>query len=281
MQEALVYIRKELAAIYPATEAESLARLVLQHVKKYTHTQLLLARNEALNENEQQQVNEIVSRLKKDEPLQYILGETEFYGLKFYCKAGALIPRPETEELVDLIAREYAGQLPAILDLGTGTGCIPISLKKQLPLASVFGCDISETCLQLARENAALNEAPVSFFKLNMLEPEWPTELPPFDVLVSNPPYVCESEKKLMQANVLNYEPELALFVSDDDPLLFYRAIVSLAAKNLKSGGKLFWEINEALGKECCRLLETAGYQKVNLLKDINGKDRMISAQKL
>ena len=281
MQAGIAHIKKELAGIYTGTEIDALASIVMQHIKSYTSTQLLLARDETLSEAERGKVTAITARLKKHEPVQYILGTTEFFGLPFYCRQGVLIPRPETEELVDWILNENKDSDISILDIGTGTGCIPVSLKKHLPKASVSGCDISGTCLELARENAVRNQLDVSFFSLNILQPEKIKTLPVFDVLVSNPPYVRNSEKKQMDSNVLDFEPELALFVPDDDPLLFYKAILGFAEKYLKPQGLIYWEINEALGPDCVKLLDEAGYQKVNIRKDIHGKDRMISAQKL
>ncbi len=281
MQAGIAHIKKELAGIYPATEIDALASLVLQHIKLYTRTQILLGRGELLSSDERQKLEEIVVRLKKQEPIQYILGETEFFGLKFFCRPGVLIPRPETEELVDWILKENIHPEIRILDIGTGTGCIPVSLKKHLPAAIVSGCDISETCLQLARENATLNQVDVSFFRMNILQPEIKANRPQYDVLVSNPPYVRNSEKARMKLNVLNYEPELALFVPDSDPLLFYRAILLFAEQSLAPQGRIYWEINEALEEECSTLLQGFGYKNIHLRKDIHGKNRMISAQKM
>ena len=201
--------------------------------------------------------------------------------MKFLCHPGVLIPRPETEELVEWILKENNDSEITILDVGTGTGCIPVSLKKYMPKATILGCDISETCLQLARENAALNQFEITYFRMDILHPEVPDGLPVFDLLVSNPPYVRISEKAEMKSNVLNYEPDTALFVPDHEPLLFYRSILALCEKQLNSKGRIYWEINEALGQECSRLLKDAGYQNIELRKDIHGKDRMISAQKL
>ncbi|MDX9882757.1 MAG: peptide chain release factor N(5)-glutamine methyltransferase [Prolixibacteraceae bacterium] len=280
MQAGIAHIKKELAGIYSAPEINAMSSLVLQHVKSYSRTQVLLARNEILSAEERKKLEEITARLKKQEPIQYILGATEFFGLKFLCCPGALIPRPETEELVDWMLKETFAPGTRILDIGTGTGCIPVSLKKHLPAALVSACDISEACLQLAHENAMLNQTEVSFFRMDILQPITNATHQQHDVLVSNPPYVCESEKTRMQANVLDYEPGLALFVPDSDPLLFYRAILFFAEHALSPKGRIFWEINEALSTECTRLLNDSGYTNIRLRKDIHGKDRMISAQK-
>jgi len=279
MQAGIAYIKKELAGIYPEPEIDALILIILQYIKSCSRTQILLARNEVLQDNERQQISAITARLKNHEPIQYITGETEFYGLKFYCRPGTLIPRPETEELVDCILKENAGFRGKILDIGTGTGCIPVTLKKRLPEAEISACDISESCLELASRNANLNLLDVSFFRMDILHPG-DIVLPEFDILVSNPPYIPGFEKKLMKKNVLDYEPGLALFVPDHDPLLFYKSILKFAGKQLRCSGKIYWEINETFGQECVRLLSRAGYLNVRLRKDIQGKDRMISAQK-
>lgn len=279
MQAAIGYIKKELCGIYPETEIDAFIFLLFRHLRSYTRTQFLLSRNEILQEDERARLYEWLGRLKNEEPIQYIIGETEFFGLNFFCRLGVLIPRPETEELVQWILSSLHGS-ESLLDLGTGTGCIPISIKKNCPGVQVYGCDISETCLELAQNNAANNHADVSFFKMDMLHSDQNGQLPLFDVLVSNPPYVTDREKRLMQRNVLNFEPELALFVPDDDPLLFYKALVHLSGSLLKSGGRMFWEINEVYGNECVSLLVDAGFQNVELRCDINGRSRMVAAQK-
>ena len=279
MQASLSYIRKELSGIYPEQEIESLIRLIFSALRNYSPTDLLLKKDEILSDKEGLRLQEIVNRLKQHEPIQYILGETEFYGLPFRVTKDVLIPRPETEELVDWILKETS-QHATILDVGTGSGCIPVSLKKNLPAAAVFGCDVSEKALHTARLNAEKNETDIDFFLLDILAPEFPGKLPPLDVLVSNPPYVTEKEKEWMQTNVLAHEPHLALFVPNEDPLKFYIALALFAQKHLKKGGKIFWEINEAYGQDCIELLEGKGFQHIQLKKDINGKDRMISAQK-
>lgn len=278
MQASLSYIRKELSGIYPKQEIESLIRLIFSALRNYSPTDLLLKKDEILSDKDGLRLQEIVNRLKQHEPIQYILGETEFYGLPFRVTKDVLIPRPETEELVDWILKETS-QHATILDVGTGSGCIPISLKKNLPAAAVFGCDVSEKALHTARLNAEKNETDIDFFLLDILAPQIPGKLPPLDILVSNPPYVTEKEKEWMQTNVLAHEPHLALFVPNEDPLKFYIALALFAQEHLKKGGKIFWEINEAYGQDCIELLEGKGFQHIQLKKDINGKDRMISAQ--
>ena len=210
-------------------------------------------------------------------PIQYVLEEADFYGLKFKVNSSVLIPRPETEELVHLIVKKYKNQAINILDIGTGSGCIPISLQKNLPLAKNSAIDISEEALEVAKENAKINRVEVSFFKddaLNLLTSKYPV----FDVIVSNPPYIAMSEKNEMENTVTAYEPHLALFVSDENPLIFYDKIGDFALTNLSKQGFLYFEINQALAEETKKLLKQKGF-KAQIIKDINNNDRMISAQ--
>lgn len=278
MQASLLYIRKELADHYPPAEIESFIRLIFSWLKNYSPTDILLKSDSALNPDERQKLVDIVHRLKMNEPIQYVLGETEFYGLPFRLSPAVLIPRPETEELVDWMLKETRISNPAILDVGTGSGCIPVSLKKHLPAARVSACDISTEALAIARQNAAMNEVDVKFFELDILKNSNLNLSEKLDILVSNPPYITEKEKALMQPNVLDFEPHLALFVADNSALIFYEALARFGAFNLKPGGKLFWEINEAYGAECVQLLSQSGYVDVQLHHDMQGRDRMICA---
>ena len=279
MQASIAYIRKELAPYYPNTEIEGFIRIIFSVLKNYSATDLLLKKDDLLSQDDRFQLTEIIHRLIKKEPIQYILGETEFFGLTFLVNPDVLIPRQETEELVDWILKDTMTTAPCILDLGTGSGCIPISLKKHIPEAKVMGCDISEKALKIAGYNAGRNNTEIAFFHLDILNPMLPESFPKLDILVSNPPYIADKEKDLMQNNVLDHEPHGALFVPNNDPLKFYKALVLFGLKHLKKGGKLFWEINEAYGKECIRLLQENGFINVQLKKDINEKDRMISAE--
>lgn len=276
MKAAIASIRKELAGIYSANEIESLIFLIFERLKGYTRTQFLLAKEEILTPENQFEIDQIVLRLKNQEPIQYILGETEFYGLPFYAVPGVLIPRPETEELVQWIIQENQLDKPNILDIGTGSGCIAISLQKNIPQSAVLACDISPVCIETARRNAALNGAELRVIEYNILNRTPEFKFPKLDILVSNPPYVRETEKLLMEKNVLEYEPELALFVPDADPLIFYSRIADFAQLHLKNGARLYFEINEAFGLECSEMLRGKGFSKITLKKDINGKDRMI-----
>lgn len=277
MRAAIASIRKELTGHYDKPEIESLIFLIFDKLRGYSRTQLLLSTDE-LNEHEQEELVQILTRLKNHEPIQYILGETEFYGMKFYTVPGVLIPRPETEELVQWIIQENTKPDPVILDIGTGTGCIPVSLRKNIPGSTVYACDISVVCIETARRNARLNACEITVQEYDILNNLPETEFPELDIVVSNPPYVRDLEKAQMQRNVLEFEPGLALFVPDDDPLIFYTHIAEFGKKHLKSGGMVYFEINEAFGVKCSEMMKQKGYSEVMLKKDIHGKDRMIRA---
>lgn len=219
-----------------------------------------------------------IERLKNFEPVQYIVGHTEFYGLTIKVNPSVLIPRPETEELADLVVRENAGSVLKILDIGTGSGCIALAIKSKIASSDVYACDISPEALSLAKENSMLNKLDVNFFLLDILNDNLPGE--GFDIWVSNPPYVRESEKNLMHPKVLKYEPALALFVDQDDPLLYYREILKQGKSRLNENGKVYFEINEAYGNEMLELLKEQGYRKGRIIRDINGKDRIATAKR-
>lgn len=279
MRAGIAYIRKELDGIYPKGEIESMIFLIFEKLKGYSRTQLILSNSEILEEKDLDELKQIVARLKQFEPIQYILGSTEFYNLPFYCNQGVLIPRPETEELVDWIIRENNANKPTILDIGTGTGCIAISLQKNIENSIVYACDISPVCIETSRKNASLNNASIIVISFDILSETPDFASPELDIIVSNPPYVLEKEKNLMERNVLDYEPELALFVADAQPLLFYDKIADFAKVKLKNNGKLYFEINEAFGSECAEMLGAKGFSEIILKKDINGKDRMIGCR--
>lgn len=278
MKAAIASIRKELAETYPKGETESLIFLIFEKLKGYSRTQFLLAADEGLNEADRNEIENIIGRLKNHEPIQYILGMTEFYGLPFYTVPEVLIPRPETEELVHWIIHENKLLKPTILDVGTGTGCIAISLRKNIPESTVFACDISPVCVETARKNANLNASEVSVFEYDILNGTPEFVFRELDIIVSNPPYVRESEKLRMEKNVLCFEPGLALFVPDYDPLRFYKSIAEFARVHLKNRGILYFEINEALGEECSEMLKQKGFSGVKVKKDIHGKDRLVVA---
>jgi len=276
MKARIASMRKELAGIFPQQEIDSLIYLIFEKLKGYSRTQFLLSREENLTADEVLQIQNIVTRLKTHEPIQYILGQTEFYGLPFYSVPGVLIPRPETEELVQWIIQENKLCSPTILDIGTGTGCIAISLQKNIQNSTLLACDVSPICIETALRNAQLNDAQVIVFEYDILNETPAFDFPKLDIIVSNPPYIRETEKSLMEKNVLEFEPALALFVSDEKPLIFYERIADFALCHLKKNGKLYLEINEAFGKECMQMLQDKGFSNVQLKKDINGKDRMI-----
>ncbi|MGE4587183.1 MAG: peptide chain release factor N(5)-glutamine methyltransferase [Mangrovibacterium sp.] len=279
MQAAIAYIRKELLGHFSPGETEALIRFFFSVWKGYSSTDLLLNKDRLLTGSEQQYVREVTNRLLRHEPIQYILGETEFYGLPFRLNSAVLIPRPETEELVDWILKSTTtGKAPTILDAGTGSGCIAVCLKKHLPQARILACDISEEALDIAMENARRNRASVEFFRFDLLQPQANAKMPVLDIIVSNPPYVTEGEKIRMQDNVLRHEPAIALFVPDEDPMKYYRALSLLGKKLLKPEGRQFWEINEQYGEDCVTLLRENGYEQIELRRDVNNRFRMIAA---
>lgn len=278
MQAAKKFISDQLSPIYPKEEIAGITKLIFEKVLKLSGIQLHLQKEEAISAANLAEIKDIVNQLVQFKPIQYILGESHFYGLTFKVTESVLIPRSETEELVDWIIKDYAELAPKILDIGTGSGCIPISLLLHIPKASAEAWDISEQALVVANENAINNKVKVSFHHLDLFKaPEEPDK---YDVIVSNPPYVTDSEKELMHQNVLNYEPHTALFVTDQDPLLFYAKIAELALIDLKPNGHLYLEINEQFGSQTLELLSAKGYVNLVLKKDLNGKDRMIKAQR-
>ncbi len=269
---------KELSPIYDAYEAESFFYLILEDKHKLRQIDLALNHELAFDENDFLIWDDLLKQLKKEVPIQYLLGKTNFYGLDFEVNENVLIPRPETEELVEWIINENASPNKSkkirILDIGTGTGCIAISLAKNLPNAEVFAIDVSKKAIETAKRNAIRNDVDVTFMLLNILETEEFSNQ--FDIIVSNPPYVRNLEKVEIKKNVLDYEPHLALFVEDNDPLIFYRKIASLAKNGLQKNGKLYFEINQYLGKEMVDLLENMDFKNVELRKDIYENDRMV-----
>lgn len=278
LKEYKLHIINELESIFDLQEIESFFYIITEFLHQKKRIDLALEPNFSINENEVEKWNAIIAQLKQEKPIQYILGETEFYGLRFLVNENTLIPRPETEELVDLIINRQKAKVKSkklkILDVGTGSGCIAISLVKNLPEAKIFALDVSEKALETAKKNAEINKVEVEFLHQSILETEDLKQQ--FDIIVSNPPYVRNLEKEEIKKNVLEYEPHLALFVEDNDPLIFYRKIAQLAQKNLSENGKLYFEINQYLGKETVDLLESLSFQNIELIKDVYGNDRMI-----
>jgi release factor glutamine methyltransferase len=272
---------QQLTPIYDAGEAESFFYLVLEDKQQLKRIDLALHPDLLFSEEEIVVWNSILEELKQEIPIQYLLGKTSFYGLDFEVNENVLIPRPETEELVEWIleGQKSKGENKKIriLDIGTGSGCIAISLAKNLPNAEVFALDISEKALATAKRNAEINEVNVTFINQNILETEDLGQQ--FDVIVSNPPYVRNLEKVEIKKNVLDNEPHLALFVEDNDALIFYKKIAELAQKNGSENSQLYFEINQYLGKEMINLLEKMNFKNIELRKDIYGNDRMIKGE--
>jgi release factor glutamine methyltransferase len=274
-------IREKLSPFYPPEEADSLTRLILEHVTGFSRLQLHLHQTDRLPESKIMQITEIVNRLLQHEPIQYILGETDFYGLKFSVSPDVLIPRAETEELVDWIISEEKDSCQSLLDIGTGSGCIPIAIGKHTIIQRIEGWDISEEALNIARQNAILNDSKVLFSKQDILNTSLIPASSKWDVIVSNPPYVLLEESALMRQNVIGFEPHLALFVPDHDPLIFYRAIAKFATIHLQPQGSLYFEINERMGGQTAELLRENGFHDILTRKDLQGKERMIRARKI
>ena len=278
LKQFRIHFFESLKGIHDENEVESFFFILTEYLHNLKRIDLALNPNFEISEAEVQKWEAIISELKTEKPIQYIIGETWFYDSKFYVNEHTLIPRPETEELVDWIfateKKNDKKEKLTILDIGTGTGCIPISLKKNLPQAEVSAIDVSEEALKVAQRNALENKVEINFILQNILETEDLKQQ--FDIIVSNPPYVRNMEKQEIKKNVLAFEPHLALFVEDNDALLFYRKIAQLALKNLTPNGLLFFEINQYLGKETVELLENLGFKNIELKKDIYGNDRMI-----
>jgi release factor glutamine methyltransferase len=272
---------QELTSMYGEGEAESFFYLILEEKQQLKRIDLALQPDLVFSEEEIKVWNSILEQLKLEIPIQYLLGKTSFYGLDFEVNENVLIPRPETEELVDWIISNNQTISKSsglkILDIGTGSGCIAISLAKNIPNAQVFAIDVSEKALATAKRNAILNDVNVTFIEQNILETlDLKQE---FDIIVSNPPYVRNLEKEEIKKNVLDNEPHLALFVEDHDALIFYRKIAELAQKNLSNSGQLYFEINQYLGKEMVELLEKMDFKNIELRKDIYGNDRMMRGE--
>ena len=277
ISSVIKFFKEELKGIYPETEIQSFIYLAFEHYLGFSKHDLVLKADNHISESELLHFNFVVKDLKKHKPIQYILGEMEFYGLKFKVNSSVLIPRPETEELVDEIVKNHKEEKGLrVLDICTGSGCIAIALEKNLKEPVVDALDISEEALKVAQDNAALNNSKVKFIHSDILKKPLFSQKE-YDIIVSNPPYVTESEKAWMEKNVLEYEPSLALFVDDSDPLKFYIAIAEWSKKYLKQGGHLYFEINEAKGEELIEKLNNFGFKNLALKKDIRNKHRIIA----
>ena len=278
MQSVRHQIEKELSDFYPQGELKVLVRMLLQQVAGWSLVDMLTHNDLTLTAAQQMQIADAVDRLKRYEPIQYILGVAEFDGMRLVVDARALIPRPETAELVLLLAETLSPDA-SVLDIGTGSGCIAVALARRLPQAQVSAYDVSPDALALAAENAHNQGVKIDFRQVDILH-DAPADAPVFDAIVSNPPYVTDSERASMEANVLDYEPALALFVPDDDPLLFYRAIADFAWTHLSIGGRLFFEINHRFGAEIVMMLRHKGFANCAVQHDAFGKERFVVAQK-
>jgi len=288
----------KLKELYPTTEIQSFFNLLVASKLKLSRIEVALQPNFKIPKTDLEFLQRALLKLTNQIPIQYIIGETEFYGLPLKVNKNVLIPRPETEELVALILEnpklKTSNLTPKILDIGTGSGCIPIALAKNLPSATIYALDISSEAIKTAKTNAELNNVTIQFIETDILKLESlknvianttkqsegseTSKFPKFDIIVSNPPYVRELEKEQMQDNVLEYEPHLALFVEDNNPLLFYAKIADLAKNHLSKNGTLYFEINQYLGKETVELLASKGFKNIVLKKDMFGVDRMIKA---
>ncbi len=273
--------RKELENLYDEREIDSLCMITIAEIAGTSSAKIKAFPELELPDEHLETINEILTKLKTGEPIQYILGHTEFYGLPFKVNPSVLIPRPETEELVEwILSSAGIGHWASgnILDIGTGSGCIAISLKKHLKEASISAIDISAEALKTAKENADLNGVAVDFNQADILNPKFEIEHSKFEIIVSNPPYVTLQDKTQMHINVTDFEPHNALFVPENDPLIFYKAIADFASTHLEKGGLLFFEINENYGEQVVKLLYSKLFKNIELRKDMSGKDRMIKA---
>jgi len=275
-------LTKELNKVYDNDELRNIIELVIEHITNMPRAEQVKNKVAYLTCTQLENLDEITERLKKNEPVQYVLGEAWFAGMKFKVNKNVLIPRPETEELVDWIVKESQKlkvKSQSIIDIGTGSGCIPITIKKKLPQATVSAIDVCSEALFTATENAIELNADIDFLLLDFLDEEKWIELGQYDLIVSNPPYVKQTEINTMHERVKEFEPHLALFVPDHDALLFYKKLSTFSLTHLNPGGSLFVEINEALGEQVVDIFRSAGFVNIELRKDMQGKDRMVSAK--
>ncbi|MEJ7767219.1 MAG: peptide chain release factor N(5)-glutamine methyltransferase [Chitinophagaceae bacterium] len=281
VQTASKQLLFQLFELYEEREARNIADLVMENITEWKRIDRIINKEVTLSVEKERLLSRYTNELLANKPVQYVLLEAWFYGMKFYVDENVLIPRPETEELVEWVLTEGAKNTPVkprILDLGTGSGCIAVALKKKWIDAKVFACDVSKKALEVAANNATLNNTPIDFILCDFLDEQQRNSLPAVDIITSNPPYVPFQDKKAMRLNVLNYEPPLALFVEDDDPLLFYRLMVKFCQTRHKEKIMLFVEIHEGSGKEVTELFELSGFADIELKKDLQGRDRMVRA---
>lgn len=275
VNDSVRYIRENLAPVHGRREANAMIRLIFYALKGWDATDILVRSDEELSPYMMDKINGILERLKKHEPLQYILGEAYFYGLRFRIVPGVLIPRQDSETIIDMIAKDNGKSDLRVLDIATGSGCIAIALARTLEFPQVSAVDISPRAISLARENAEALKVKVDFIRADIFS--WQPDPLSLDIIVSNPPYVDESEKADMEPNVRDYEPAEALFVPDDNPLVFYRRISAIAREALAPGGKLYLEINPRHADDIARLLSADGFSDVEISIDIHGSKRFAS----
>ena len=286
IQVAYKQLLATLYEIYDDREAANISDWVIENVTGQSRINRILYKDLPVSPEQQKRLHNISLELLDHKPVQYILNEAWFAGIKLYVDEYVLIPRPETEELVDWIVydlKKLGGEAPsgiALLDVGTGSGCIPIAIKKQMPAIVVSALDVSAEALAVATKNARGQQIDIAFFKANFLDSSTWHQLPKFDLIVSNPPYIKQQEAVDMAKNVLDYEPAIALFVADEDALIFYKAIALFAQQHLYESGSVYVEINEALGEQVVELFKTNGFAQIKIRKDLQGKDRMIKASK-
>ncbi|MEM6523587.1 MAG: peptide chain release factor N(5)-glutamine methyltransferase [Bacteroidota bacterium] len=270
------YIYNSITIDEPEEEVSAISYLILENQFGINRAEVIVDRSLNLSSKELKALHEFIDRVNNNEPLQYILGEAEFYGRKFIVDLSVLIPRPETEELVNLIIKENKGKKIKFLDIGTGSGCIPITLSKELKETKAYAIDVDPRTIKTARANASKFDVNVEFMLIDILTEGIPNS--PYDVIVSNPPYIRESERAAMKENVKDHEPSKALFVVDDDPLLFYRRIAELSKESLKDGGRMYFEVHEDYGEDVQIMLDVLDFKEVKLIKDLSEKDRIVRA---
>ncbi|MET3979896.1 release factor glutamine methyltransferase [Mucilaginibacter sp. UYP25] len=285
IKDVFLSFQQGLNEVYDSRETASVALLVLEEITGISRAKIKAFPDDEIAGEAADKIQSILDELKTGKPVQYILGSTEFYGLNFLVNPATLIPRPETEELVEWVLEsqklEVNSQKPvSVLDIGTGSGCIAISIKKNLPKALVMAIDISADALHTAKQNAVINEVEVKFVLDDILNTKLDIEDSKFDIIISNPPYVTLEDKLQMHQNVTGFEPHGALFVPEHDPLIFYKTIADFALQRLSDNGLLFFEINENFGKETVELLSDKGFIAIKLRKDMSGRDRMVRAVK-
>lgn len=278
IQQSLQHIRERIQGAYPEPEAGAIAQLVVEHVLQMNRLQMSLNQQQGLSSEQEKIIQQAINRLQQNEPVQYVLGMAHFYDLELQVDERVLIPRPETEELVDLVIKEHKQKAGLqVLDICTGSGCIPIALAANLNESKVYGLEVSAGALEVAKANADKYNLPIEWLHQDIFE-DVPIGNGALDIITSNPPYVLEEEQALMRQNVLEFEPRLALFVPDNDPLRFYTRIAALGSKLLREGGKLYFEINERYGAGVCDAVRKAGFREAVVVQDLFNKDRIVRA---